>query len=66
MTKRTFVLERETKGAALYKEVDATGQERQMYDPECAVGSLYVRKQFFRSRAPTAKILVTVEAVEGA
>jgi hypothetical protein len=58
-----FVLERETKGAALYKEVDAAGAERQMYDPECVVGSLYVRKQFFNGRTPTQRIGVTVEAI---
>lgn len=38
-----FVLERETKGALLFKEVDAKGKIiESMYDTK--IGSLYIRK----------------------
>jgi len=39
-----FKFVRDTKGAVLYQEVNGNGAELKTSDPECTVGSLYIRK----------------------
>lgn len=57
----TLTFERETKGAVLYKEVSAEGKEKGMYDPGCAIGSLYIRKQILNGGKIPNTITVTLE-----
>lgn len=60
-TSITMLIERETKGAVRYQEIDpARGNAVvKQSDPNCLIGTLYIRKSML-SAAP-AKIKVTVE-----
>ena len=51
-----FVVEKETKGAVRYKEVDEAGKDA--FAP--VVGTLYVRKSAMPGRVP-AKLTVTIK-----
>jgi hypothetical protein len=58
--KATFKLDRETKGAVRYQEVDAHGNPETVYH---AIGTLYVRKTAFpKGTAVPAEVTVTVDA----
>lgn len=58
--KATFKLDRETKGAVRYQEVDANGQPENVYH---SVGTLYVRKTAFAKGQPIPQtVSVTIEA----
>ena len=54
-----MALERETKGAVRYQELDAAGKPVEAMDG-AKIGTLYVRKSAFSGQAPTS-IQVTVE-----
>lgn len=54
-----FVLDRETKGAAKYQEVDGRGRRVEMRDEGCHIGPLYVRKSAFNGNVPK-RITVSV------
>jgi hypothetical protein len=58
---RTLRLSRETKGALLYQEVNASGAAIETTDPTAMVGTLYIRKTFFQKNWPQ-EIKVTIEA----
>jgi hypothetical protein len=59
MTKQLlFTLEKETKGALRYNEVDKDGKA--IEHPDFAIGTLYLRKSAFPAPFPQA-IAVTVE-----
>ena len=48
-----FIFERSTKGAHRFQEIDPETQEiRTQQDPDCVIGTLYVRKKGFGSNAP--------------
>lgn len=57
----SLVLERETKGAVRYQELDANGDPRRSGDEESVVGTLYIRKKAIHGAIPTG-IRVTIEA----
>ena len=52
-----FVVEKETKGAWRYKEVDETGADAGAW---AKIGTLYVRKTAFEKGKHTAKLSVTI------
>lgn len=54
-----FILERETKGAVRYQEIDDKGAPLEV--TAAKIGTLYVRKTAFRADAPK-RIKVTVAA----
>jgi hypothetical protein len=55
-----FTLKRETKGAVLYKEVNKAGEQLEMSDPKCKVGSLYIRKLAFPNEKFPTNIKVKI------
>ena len=58
-----FVLERETKGAVRYQEVDDQGWPVEL--ALAKVGTLYIRKTAFdRGTKPPNRLTVTVEPIE--
>ena len=54
-----MVLERETKGAVRYQEVDSDGKVKTIED--YTIGTLYVRKSALEGKVPQ-KLTLTVEA----
>lgn len=54
-----FQLERETKGAVRYEEINDKGDAIEMSDPSCVIGTLYIRKSVLNGEPP-AKLLVTI------
>jgi hypothetical protein len=57
-----FVLERETKGALRYTEVDDAGKPIEM--AWAKIGTLYIRKTAFeRGATPPQRLAVTVEVL---
>lgn len=54
-----FTVERETKGAVRYQEIDVKGNILEMGDSK--IGTIYVRKTAFNSPTFPQKITVTVE-----
>ena len=57
-----FVIERETKGAVRYMEVDEKGEARDNMHPLAVVGTLYVRKAALDGQIPST-LQVTIEQV---
>jgi hypothetical protein len=58
-----FRLEKETKGAVRYQEVNEQGEPEEMREK---IGSLYMRKTAFERGASLPQVLhVTIEAVPG-
>ncbi len=57
-----FVLERETKGALRYQEVDDAGKP--VEQAWAKIGTLYIRKTAFeRGQTPPPRLAVTVEVL---
>lgn len=47
-----MILERETKRAVRYQEVDSSDQPISQSDPTCKIGTLYIRKSALPKPAP--------------
>ena len=59
-----FIFERSTKGAHRFQEIDPETQEtRTQQDPNCIVGTLYLRKLGFGEKAPS-HLEVTIESFD--
>lgn len=48
----TMVVEKETRGAVKYQEVNGSGEPLEMSDPACVMGQAYVRKNAFNGKIP--------------
>ncbi len=60
-----FIFERSTKGAHRFQEVEADSHKAiTQSDPECVVGTLYLRKKGFSETAPPY-LEVTIQGLGG-
>jgi hypothetical protein len=64
--KAHFELERETKGAGRYNEIDATGATLKPFDAAAMIGTLYIRKNAFRGRRLPSRLEVSVMDISAA
>lgn len=55
-----MILERETKGAVRYQEVDGAGQPITQSDPGCVIGTLYIRKSALAGKPAPDRIYISI------